>query len=119
MQDFHKLKFWERAHALTIDVYRITRDQFPKEEIYGQTSQIRRATASIATNIAEGCGRHTKIEFANFLNIAAGSASEVEYEALLVKDTGYITEEQYQHWVNEIQEIRCMINNYMETLRKS
>lgn len=51
--------------------------------------------------------------------MVAGSASEVEYETLLAKDTGYITEEQYQHWVNEIQEIRCMINNYMETLRKS
>ena len=118
MQDFHKLMFWERAHALTLDIYKVTREQFPKEEVYGQTSQIRRAVSSIPTNIAEGCGRRSKVEFANFLNIAAGSTSEVEYETLLARDTGYITEEQFLHWTKEAKELRSMINNYMESLRQ-
>lgn len=116
MQDFHKLKFWERAHLLTLEIYKVTREQFPKEEIYGQISQIRRAASSIPTNIAEGAGRKSKTEYANFLNIAAGSASEVEYEALLARDTGYISEEQYKHWVTEIKEIRSMICIFMDRL---
>lgn len=117
MQDFHKLQIWERAHQLTLEIYNVTKTQFPHEEIYGQISQIRRAASSIPTNIAEGCGRKSNTEYANFLNIAAGSASEVEYEALLARDTGYISEEQYQHWVTEIKEIRSMIYAFMEKLK--
>lgn len=117
MQDFHNLKFWERAHQLTLEIYNVTRTQFPMEEMYGQISQIRRAASSIPTNIAEGSGRKSKVEYANFLNIAAGSASEVEYEALLARDTGYISDEQYQHWVAEIKEIRSMIYAFMDRLK--
>ena len=118
MQDYHNLAMWQRSHQLTLDIYRITREQFPKEELFGQTNQIRRAAASIPTNIAEGCGRNSRAELAQFLNIAAGSASEVEYEILLAKDTGYITFEQYEHLSKEIREIRSMIKRYMEQLRK-
>lgn len=118
MLNFKDLAIWQRSHQLTIDIYRATL-KFPKEEIYGLTSQIRRAVASIPTNIAEGCGRRTNAELANFLNIASGSASEVEYEILLAKEVGYITEEQCELWTKEIGEIRSMLAAYMRTLTRS
>ena len=108
---------WQRSHALTVEIYKITQKQFPKEELFGQTNQIRRAVASIPTNIAEGCGRNSRAELAQFLNIAAGSASEVEYEILLAKDTGYINPEQFATLSKEISEIRSMIKKYMVQLR--
>lgn len=117
MQDYHKLTMWQRSHALTIEIYKITQTQFPKEESFGQTNQIRRAVASIPTNIAEGCGRNSRAELAQFLNIAAGSASEVEYEILLAKDTGYLNLEQFATLSKEIREIRSMIKKYMVQLR--
>lgn len=115
MKDFKELEIWKRSHKLTVDIYRATQ-KFPKEEIYGLTSQIRRAVSSIPTNIAEGCGRRTNAELANFLNIASGSASEVEYELLLAKEIGYITAEQNDVWTKEIGEIRSMLAAYMRTL---
>ncbi len=116
MLNFKDLAIWQRSHQLTIDIYRATL-KFPKEEIYGLTSQIRRAVASIPTNIAEGCGRRTNAELANFLNIASGSASEVEYEILLAREVGYITEEQCELWTKEIGEIRSMLAAYMKRLK--
>lgn len=115
MKDFKKQEIWRRSHQLTLEIYRATQ-QFPKEEIYGLTSQIRRAMSSIPTNIAEGCGRRTNAELANFLNIASGSASELEYEILLAKEIGYITQEQYEVWTKEIEEIRSMLAAYMHRL---
>ena len=82
MKDFRQLKVWEKAHQLALAVYKATKD-FPKEELYGSTSQIRRASMSIPTNIAEGCGRNTDAEFARFLQISMGSASETEYQLML------------------------------------
>jgi four helix bundle protein len=119
MQDYHHLSMWQRSHQLTVEIYQITQRQFPREETFGQTSQIRRAAASIPTNIAEGCGRNSRAELAQFLNIAAGSASEVEYEILLAKDTGYITHEQYEFLSKEIRDIRSMIKKYMLQLREN
>jgi four helix bundle protein len=78
MQDFHDLKVWGKAHQLTLDVYKITCD-FPKNELYGLISQMRKSSASFPTNIAEGCGRNGGPELARFLQIALGSASEIEY----------------------------------------
>lgn len=115
MKDFKKQEVWRRSHQLTLEIYKVSQ-QFPKEEIYGLTSQIRRAVSSIPTNIAEGCGRRTNSELANFLNIASGSASELEYEILLAKEIGYITQEQYEVWTKEIEEIRSMLAAYMHRL---
>ncbi len=84
MQDFKKLQVWAKSHDLTLRMYELT-SQFPREEIYGLTSQIRRACASIPTNIAEGCGRKSSADFARFLQIAMGSASETEYLILLAR----------------------------------
>lgn len=107
---------WKRSHKLTLEIYKATQ-QFPKEELFGLTSQIRRAVSSIPTNIAEGCGRRTNAELANFLNIASGSASEVEYEILLAQEIGYITAEQCGAWTREIQELRSMLSAYMKKLK--
>ena len=82
MQDFRNLKVWEKAHAFTLDVYRVTAS-FPREERFALVDQLRRSASSIPTNIAEGCGRETDRDFAQFINIAAGSASECEYQLLL------------------------------------
>ncbi len=85
MQEFRNLKVWEKAHALTLDVYKASRS-FPREEMYGLTSQMRRASVSIGANIAEGACRRGDVDFARFLQMAAGSASEVEYHLLLARD---------------------------------
>src|SRR6266508_857312 len=92
MKDFRQLKVWEKSHQLALAVYKATRG-FPKEELYGLTSQIRHSSMSIPTNIAEGCGRFTDADFARFLQIAMGSASETEYQLILAYDLEFITTE--------------------------
>jgi len=77
MKDFRELKVWEKAHQLTLSVYQVTRN-YPKEETYGLTSQIRRASASIPANIAEGCGKAGDADLARYMQIAMGSSSELE-----------------------------------------
>src|ERR1700746_1227871 len=95
VKDFHELKVWQKAHQLTLEVYRITA-AFPREELYGLTSQIRRACSSIAASLAEGCGRNGDMEFARFCSMAMGSASELEYHLLLAKDLKLIKPVDYQ-----------------------
>jgi len=89
LKDFRDLQVWAKAHVLTLDIYRATVG-FPKEETYGLTSQMRRCSASIAANIAEGCGRRGNGEFHKFLQISTGSASELEYHLLLARDLGFM-----------------------------
>ena len=115
MRDFHNLLIWQRSHQLTLDVYKVSQS-FPKEELFGLTSQIRRAISSIPTNIAEGCGRHSNKDFAHFLQIAIGSASEVEYELLLAHDLQYINKDEYERLINEMVAIRKMIIKYRTEL---
>jgi four helix bundle protein len=85
MKDFKDLKVWQKAHEMTVAIYSASRT-FPREEIYGLTGQLRRASVSVGANIAEGCGRRSDGEFLRFLQIARGSASEVEYHLLLARD---------------------------------
>ena len=89
---------------------------FPKDELFGMTSQIRRASTSIPINIAEGCGRRSDAEFAYFLNIAAGSASEVEEELLLSFDLEFLDKESYQQLDKEVKEIKAMLGALIDTL---
>ena len=117
MRDFHTLDIWKKSHRLTLHVYKLTKELFPKEELYGLTSQIRRACSSIPTNIAEGCGRGSDADFARFLQIAIGSSSEVEYELLLAHDLQYIPNEKYQELSSEIISIRKMIIRFMDKLK--
>ena len=118
MRDFHKLMIWQRSHSLTLEIYKITKT-FPKEEVFGLTSQIRRAVSSIPTNIAEGCGRNSNKEFAHFLQIAIGSATEVEYQLLLAHDINYINDDDYQVLTDETVAVRKMIIKYQSELKSS
>lgn len=118
MRDFHKLIIWQRSHQLTLAVYRISKS-FPKEEIFGLTSQMRRAVSSIPTNIAEGCGRASNKDFAHFLQIAIGSATEVEYQLLLAHDINYINDDDYQALTDETVVVRKMIIKYQSELKSS
>ena len=116
MQNFHDLKVWEKAHRLTLDVYKATRD-FPREEQYGLTSQLRRATSSIPANIAEGCGRNTGPDLRRFLEIAMGSASEVEYHLLLGRDLGMLKSELHQQLTDQTCEVKRMLAAFIQKLK--
>ena len=111
MRDFKKLIVWEKAHKFAIKVYLLTK-QFPKEELYGITSQIRRAVISIPTNIVEGCGRETSKEFSRFLSIAAGSASETEYLLILSKELELVANDLIEPLIYEVNEIKKMLNSF-------
>jgi len=115
-RDFRGITAWQRAHALTLRVYRAT-SGFPGDERFGLVSQIRRACASIPTNVAEGCGRSTNNELARFIDIATGSASEVEYQLLLAKDLGYLPKDEHADLSTEVIEIRRMLLAFNKTLR--
>ena len=115
MRDFHKLGIWQRSQQLTLDVYKVSKS-FPKDELFGLKSQIRRAASSIPTNIAEGCGRASNKDYAHFLQIAIGSASEVEYELLLAHDLEYINDEAFNKLTSETIAIRKMIIKYQSEL---
>jgi four helix bundle protein len=110
LRNFKDLVVWEKAHALTLDLYQTTR-AFPKEELYGITSQIRRAAASIGANLAEGCGRRTDGEFGRFLLIAMGSASELTYHLLLARDLKLLKEADYVRHDGQLAEVRRMLTS--------
>lgn len=118
MKDFRDLKLWEKAHQLTLTVYQVSGD-FPKDEVYGLTSQLRRACVSIGANLAEGCGRGSDLDFARFLQIAMGSASETEYHLLLVHDLGFLSNESYEDLNEKIQEIKRMLVSLITKLRSN
>jgi four helix bundle protein len=116
MQDFKKLDVWKRSHELTLMVYKLS-SSFPREEIYGLTSQIRRAAASVPTNIAEGCGRDTPLDFAHYLDIAFGSASELEYHLLLAKDLGFLDLAEYEDALKEVSGTKKMLTMLIRRIR--
>jgi len=116
MRNFREIKVWEKAHLWALDIYRITLS-FPSEERFGIVAQLRRCAASVAANIAEGCGRESTRELARFLSIAAGSANEAEYHLLLAHDLGYLNEETYQDLDRRINEIKKMLNSFIKKLK--
>jgi four helix bundle protein len=116
MQDFRKLRVWQKAHQLSLDIYKATK-RFPKDEIYGLTSQIRRATVSIGANIAEGSGKDSNIEFKRFLSIAMGSSSERENHLLLARDLEYLDKTEYDRFQADLVEVRKMLNVFIQKLR--
>ena len=116
MKDFRQLQVWEKSHQLALAVYKATKE-FPKEELYGLTSQIRRASMSIPTNIAEGCGTNSDPQFARFLQIAMGSASETEYQLLLAKDLGFLAQDLYKKLHNHVEEVKRMLASLILTIR--
>lgn len=116
MKDFRQLQVWEKSHQLALAVYKATKE-FPKEELYGLTSQIRRANMSIPTNIAEGCGRGTDPDFARFLQIAMGSASETEYQLLLARDLDFLQNDVYKKLNNDVEEVKRMLASLIIKIR--
>ena len=115
LSDYKQLKVWEKSHQLTLDVYRTTAS-FPKEEMYGLTSQIKRAAGSIPANIAEGSGRGSSAELIRFLRIATGSAYELEYHILLAYEVEFLNEGDYQVLNDQIVEIKRMLNGLIRSL---
>ena len=115
-RDFRELKVWQKAHDLTLRVYKATA-QFPREELYGLTSQIRRAGVSIPANIAEGCGRSTDAQLAQFLEIAMGSASELEYLLLLSHDLTFLSRSDWESLSESVTEIKRMLSAFRQRLK--
>lgn len=109
MKNFRDLRVWEKAHALVLKSYRTT-NNFPNAEMFGPTSQIRRAAVSIAANIAEGCGKRGNGEFQRYLNIATGAASELEYHFLLARDLHYLDESVYLLLNSATVELKRMLS---------
>ena len=115
MKNYKDLLVWKKAHEMTLQVYSATRS-FPKEELYGLTSQLRRAAASIGANIAEGSGRRSINEICRFLQIARGSASEAEYHLLLARDLNLLREEDFQKLSRQSDEIQRMLTALIQSL---
>jgi four helix bundle protein len=109
MRDYKKYDIWKLSHFLTLEIYKIT-ENYPKEEIFGLTSQIRRASSSVGINIVEGCGRGSDEDFKRFLRNASGSAFEVEYILLLSKDLNYISEEKFLELSPKAEELKMKIS---------
>ena len=116
MQSFKNLKVWEKAHVLTLDVYRSSKS-FPQEERYGLTSQMRRSSASIGANIAEGCCRKGDCEFGRFLQIAVGSASVLEYHLLLARDLELLNTLDYERLIQGVGEVKRMLTTLIQKLK--
>lgn len=116
MQNYKELKVWTKAHEFTLKVYELTQ-KFPREEVYGMTSQMRRAASSIPANIAEGCGKYTQQDFARYLNIALGSANESEYFILLSKDLKFISQDDNSKINQIINEVKAMLISLISKVR--
>ena len=115
VRNYRELEVWEKSHKLTLELYTLSR-RFPKEEVYGLTSQMRRAAVSIGANLAEGSGRRTSAELARFVRIAMGSASELDYHLLLCRDFEFISNEQYDRTVRELVRIRKMLSSLLTSI---
>ena len=116
MQNYQDLKVWQKSHQFVLAVYQLTND-FPKTEIFGLTSQMRRATVSISANLAEGCGKNSMLDIANFFQISLCSLHETEYYLLLSKDLNYISLEMFDKRNSEIREIKAMLISLIKKIR--
>lgn len=115
MRDFRRLKVWEKAHGLSLAIYKATAT-FPQQELFGLTSQLRRAAVSIPANIAEGCGGSGEPELARFLRIALGSASELEYHIILSTDLCYLNKSVSQHLFKQVTDVKRMLTSLIQKL---
>ncbi len=117
MQGYRRLRLWQEAHTLVLLVYKITK-QFPKDELFALTSQIRRAAVSIAANIVEGQARTSRKEFAQFLSIANGSLVEVEYYIQLAADLEYINSSQQKQLVDQLRFVAILLYKFTQAIKK-
>lgn len=116
MRNYKDLKVWEKAHLFALEIYKTSKG-FPKEEQFNITSQIRRASISIPTNIAEGCGKFSNKDFGNFLQIALGSSNEVEYLVLFSHELGLLDKKLFETFSREIGEIKGMLISLIKKVR--
>jgi len=116
MQSFRTLRVWEKSHRLTLDIYASSKT-FPRDEMYGLTSQMRRASASVGMNIAEGCCRKGNVELVRFLQIAMGSASELEYQLLLAHDLDYLQNPEYEKLTTQAVEVKRILASLMQKVK--
>jgi four helix bundle protein len=115
LRNFRKYQVWELGHQIALDVYKLT-SSFPKEEQYGLTSQMRRASSSVPANIAEGCGRESEVEFKRFLVIANGSATELEYFLILVKDLNLVLEIEINGLASKVDQLKRSLNKLISKI---
>lgn len=116
MRNYEDLEVWQKAHALTIRVYRVT-DGFPRTEMFGLTSQIRRASSSIGANLAEGCGRWSDAELARYVQIAMGSASELQNHLRLATDLGFFSPADHSSVLDDVTRVRQMLTALLQKSR--
>ena len=116
MKDFRDLQVWQKAHQLTLMVYRFTAS-FPRDELYGLTTQLRRSSSSIAANLAEGCGRNGDAELSRFCSIAMGSASELDYHLLLARDLRLLNGADYSELAGQATEVKRMLAGLIQKLK--
>jgi len=118
MKNFRNLKIWEESYNLTLDIYRATRD-FPSEEKFGITSQLRRSSHSISANISEGCGRSSKKDFVRFLDMYMGSACETENSLQLSFDLGYLSKNLYTNLNTKLINVKRMLSAFIKKLKEN
>jgi four helix bundle protein len=117
VRNYRELQVWSKAHAMTLELYQVSRG-FPREETYGLTSQLRRAAVSIGANLAEGCGRRSSNEMARFVRIAMGSASELDYHLLLSRDLGFMTADEFASTTAKLIEVRKMLTSFLNSVEE-
>lgn len=116
-QRFEELIVWQKAHSLVLEIYKLSKD-FPKEETYGITSQLRRSSVSVAANISEGYRKKSKVDKLRFLNIAEGSLDETKYYIILIRDLKFIKNE-YDKLFELSEEVSKLLNAYSNAIRNS
>jgi four helix bundle protein len=117
VKSYRDLETWQQAMALVLEVYRVTK-LFPKEELFGLTSQVRRAVVSIPSNIAEGQGRTSTKEFLQHLSIAYGSLCETETQILIAKDLNYLAQQDYESLSTLTARVGRLINGLSKSLQR-
>jgi four helix bundle protein len=117
MKNYKDLFVWQKAHALVLATYRVTKN-FPKEEMYNLTSQLRRSATSTPTNIAEGCGKFTQRDFAHYLQISFGSAQESEYLIFLSFELGYMSLEEFKNLDTQVGQVKAMLLGLLGKVRR-
>lgn len=118
MKDYRKFAVWQKSHQLTLDIYKMV-SGFPKAELFGLTSQMKRSSASIPTNIAEGCGRSTDRDFCRFLVIAFGSANELEYQIILSSSLEFVNETDSRNLLQQTEEVKKMLSSLIATVKRA
>jgi len=117
MKDFKKLKVWQYGIEVVVDVYRSSQE-FPKEEVYGLTSQMRRAAVSVPSNIAEGAGRNSDKDFSRFLDISLGSSFELETQLIIANKLEFLPNDKFDELAKKVQDEQKMITGLRRSLSK-